>query len=310
MVGRARSKLGKRRRQKAAVPRITAPSHSVRVEGAGQRVYSLHHAVLVLLDGTIETLGSAQDDEAVHAARKACKRIRAALRLLRECLGPSVYRRENRNVRDAAKPLTGVRDAFMLRRVLRTLPARPAILQRALDSEYRGERQALERRGARAALKQLMATRGRLVELPAVDSEAASVIAGVKRIYKEGRRASSEARSREDRALHEWRKQAKYLVNQLELLEIVFDVEFKRLHRHAQRLAETLGDDHDLGVLTNEMRRHEEDEPSLSKQIEKRRAKLQAGAFRLGKRVYRHSAKHLETRLRARLSKSPHVTPR
>jgi CHAD domain-containing protein len=267
-------------------------------------VHSLHDAVLTLLDGAIETLRTDQDDEAVHAARKTCKRVRAGLRLLRECLGPDAYRRENRNVRDAAKPLAAVRDALILRAMSKTLSARSAILRRGLDSEYRRERHALERRGARTALEQLMATRERLIGLPAVDSEAASVIAGVGRIYRAGHKAFRKARSRDDQALHEWRKQAKYLLNQLELLETVFGTRFKKLCRHVDRLAETLGDDHDLDVLSGKMRRHEVDEPSLTKRISKRRSKLQARAFRLGKHVYGDSAKHLEAKLRTRLTTS------
>src|SRR5262249_2675480 len=53
-------------------------------------------------------------DEAVHAARKALKRARALLRLLRDALGSRVYRRENARLRDAARPLTAVRDARIL----------------------------------------------------------------------------------------------------------------------------------------------------------------------------------------------------
>jgi CHAD domain-containing protein len=141
-------------------------------------------------------------------------------------------------------------------------------------------------------------------ELPVIDSEAASVIAGVGRIYQAGRKAFRKARSRDDQALHECRKQAKYLLNQLDLLEAVFGARFVKLRRHADRLAETLGEDHDLDVLTSKMRRHEVDEPSLMKRISKRRSKLQARAFRLGKHVYRHSAKHLEASLRTRLPRS------
>jgi len=289
------------RRRHAIVRRATVRSLSVPFKVAAQPVYSLHDAVLTLLDGAIETLCCGQDDEAVHAARKTCKRIRAGLRLLRGCLGARAYRHENRIVRGAAKPLTAVRDAFMLRRMLRTLPLRAAIMRRSLDSEYRRERHALTHRGVQNALGQIMATRERLVDLPTVDSEAESVVAGVRRSYKAGRKAYSRARSGNDQALHEWRKQTKYLLNQLELIDAVFHAEFKKLHRRAERLTVTLGDDHDLGVLANRMRRQEVNEPSLTKQISKRRSKLQARAFRVGKHVYRHSASRLAAGLRARL---------
>lgn len=262
---------------------------------------SLHYAALNLLDGAIETLISSQDDEAVHAVRRAAKRSRALLRLMQRCMGPLAYRRENRRIRDAAKPLTAVRDAFMLRKSLRSMPNCPLALRRGLDAEYHQERNALESHGARAAVAQFLATREQLAELPASHSEVASIIAGLRKSYKAGRSACAQAKSRDDRALHEWRKQAKYLLNQLELLRVVFNVEFKNLHRRADQLADILGTDHDLGVLLSKLTFYDANNRSLVKHLKKRRHKLQARAFRLGKKLYRRSSKRFATALRARL---------
>src|SRR5262249_29644569 len=52
--------------------------------------------------------------EAVHDARRAFKKIRAALKLVRHELGNRVYQRENIRYRDAGRPLTEVRDAQVL----------------------------------------------------------------------------------------------------------------------------------------------------------------------------------------------------
>jgi CHAD domain-containing protein len=291
------------RRQPISRRAIASPL-SVPFKVATRPVHSVHDAALTLLDAAIETLRSGRDDGAVHAARKACKRVRAALRLLRECLGSDVYRRENKRIRDAAKPLTAVRDAFMLRKTLRAWPKRPPALQRGLDSEYRRERHALERRGARSALGRLTATREGLLDLPSIDSEAASVIAGVTSIYKAGRKTLRKARHRDDEVLHEWRKQAKYLLNQLGLLKSVFNAKFKKLHRRAADVAEVLGDDHDLGVLLTKLSASGAQDRSLMKNIKKRRRKLQALAFRRGKQLYRHSAKHIGAVMATRLLRS------
>jgi CHAD domain-containing protein len=283
--------------------------HALDSNVATRPVHSVHDAALTILDGAIETLRSNVDDEAVHAARKACNHVRAALRLLRECLGQEVYRRENQQVRDAAKPLTGVRDAFILRKTLRTLSKPPVALQRGVVSDYRKERQALERRGVRSALDQLTATRERLLDLPVIDlaaiaPEATSAIAGVRRVYRAGRKAHKNARYGDDEALHEWRKQAKYLRNEFGLLKSVFNAKFDKLHRRANELAEALGDDHDLGVLLSKLRAHEGQDRSLIKNIKKRRRVLQARAFRLGRKLYRHSAKRVEAAVAARLLSS------
>jgi CHAD domain-containing protein len=267
-------------------------------------LHSLHDAAVALLDHAIEALRRGTDEEAVHTARKSCKRVRAALRLLREGLGEREYRGDNKKVRDSARPLTAVRDAIVLRQTLGKLSKHAQSLQRDLEADYHRAWQVLERHGARTAVAQLLAIRERLIKLSRVDPEAASVIAGAKRVYKAGRKALCEARSRDDQALHEWRKQANYLLNQLELLQAVFNAKFRKLHDGAGRIAAALGDDHDLSVLISKLHPHEASERSLRKRIKKRRRKLQARAFRHGKRLYRHSAKHLEAALVAHLSKA------
>jgi CHAD domain-containing protein len=50
-------------------------------------------------------------DTDIHEARKAVKRARAALRLMRDALPQAAYRRENAALRDASRPLSSVRDA-------------------------------------------------------------------------------------------------------------------------------------------------------------------------------------------------------
>lgn len=267
------------------------------------RLHSLHDATLSLIDGAIATLSSCHDDEAVHIARKAAKRIRAGLRMMRECLGTAAYHRENRRVRDAAKPLTAVRDAFILRRILRKMPNRSAPVERGLKFEYERERQAFGRRGLQDALTGLRATRQHLRELRPIAPEAVSAVEAVGDTYRAGRKALVRAKSNDDQALHEWRKQAQYLLNQLELLRAVFGLDVKSLRRRADKLAAILGDDHDLSVLAAKLRRYDATTPRLIKHIEKLRRDLQRRAAKQGKKVYRHSAKHTKATIAAQFMK-------
>ena len=69
-------------------------------------------------------------DARIHDARKRIKRARAALRLLRDALGESVYQRENAALRDAARPLSEVRDAKILIDALDELARRQPQLDR------------------------------------------------------------------------------------------------------------------------------------------------------------------------------------
>src|SRR5215469_2034221 len=61
------------------------------------------------LDGSHEA-----NDEDIHDARKRIKQARATLRLLREALSRSDYRREDRTLQAAAHPLSLARDAKVL----------------------------------------------------------------------------------------------------------------------------------------------------------------------------------------------------
>src|SRR5262245_12474922 len=60
-------------------------------------------------------------DAAVHEARKSFKKVRAILRLVRPAIGERSYRYENTAFRDAARPLTEVRDAKILVETLDTV---------------------------------------------------------------------------------------------------------------------------------------------------------------------------------------------
>src|SRR5687768_12412723 len=60
-------------------------------------------------------------DEQIHTARKRLKRARADLRLLRDAIGKTAYARENAALRDAARPLSGVRDTRVLIETCETL---------------------------------------------------------------------------------------------------------------------------------------------------------------------------------------------
>ena len=267
----------------------------------GRRDHSLHDATLSLLDRAIDTLASDQGDEAVHIARKATKRIRAALRLLRGSLGPGKYHRENRGVRDAARPLTAIRDTFMLQRTLRSMTGAPPSVERGLQAEYRRERREFNRQGLRDALAHLTAARRNLSEFSPVVAETASAAEGLGNTYRAGRKALAKTKSNDDRALHECRKQAKYLLNELELLRAVFGLDAKRLRQQADRLAAILGDDHDLGVLSGKLRGYRAAAPSLVKQIAKRRLSLRRRAAQQGEKLYRDPAQRVEARIAARL---------
>ena len=140
-------------------------SGSAPLRGADVLMRNVRRFLLGELDGAIAKLESGDvSDRDVHAIRKALKRVRAALRLLRPSLGSAAYRRENAVVRDVARPLTRMRDAAILPQTLRRLQARPGAekalpremhLSRVLRQERRSARRQLEPRELKAAARSL-----------------------------------------------------------------------------------------------------------------------------------------------------------
>lgn len=253
-------------------------------------------------------------DDAVHDARKQLKRIRANLRLLRGALGPRSYRRENTWAREAARPLTEVRDARVLLETLRRLADhfrgeldRRALgrVRRALE-RYREEvrRRVLEEGDLLAETAALEGMGERLKRWP-VGRRGWSILgAGLGRVYRAGRDALRVARQDPSvENLHEWRKQAKYLRYQLEALRRTWPVALEGLAAEARTLADLLGDDHDLAILGQKLQGETERFPdrdtveALVELIDRRRAELQEEAWNVGRHLYGDRPKAFVDRL-------------
>jgi len=241
-------------------------------------------------------------DISIHDARKRIKRARAALRLVRDPLGGRWFRKENESLRDAAKPLSQIRDAKILVESLDTLARRATPSDRAALRSARadliahqlrvrgrviGRKQALK-----LALEALRSTRNRASEWPRGSRGWSGLGAGVRRVYRAGRKAFASARrGPSDERLHEWRKQTKYLWHQLEMLEPIAPTRIRVWEREAHQLSDCLGDDHDLALLAQHLRRAHrriapQDVRAVSLLIARRRRTFRTKAMRLGKRVY------------------------
>jgi len=251
----------------------------------------------------------------VHAARKELKKARATLRLVRDALGTSSYKKENAALRDAARPLGEVRDAEILLDSLKSIvghsAARAAKLplaqfQRSLTRSL-GESRArvLKKAGAvNRARKTLKAVRSRS-EHWHVGRHGWSILgSGLRRTYSLARRAFAQARARRsDESLHEWRKQIQYFMHQLQLFEPLEAGPFRRLSDRAHPLADLLGDDHDLAVLRERALEAHDVFPdaatrrTLLARIDRHRKALQNKALRLGEPLYKETPAAFTARL-------------
>jgi CHAD domain-containing protein len=205
--------------------------------------------------------GKPVSDKKIHDSRKAIKKARATLRLIRKGITAPAYRRENATLRDAARPLSAVRDARILLDSLDRLeklygpPATqsiPAALRRALQAEQREIRSnsASSRATLTKSRQRLTAAHQRISRLTLRNDSWATLEKSLRRTYRQARATMKAARSDPTpEKLHEWRKQAKYLWHQLQMLEPLWPGLIGELADQTHKLADYLGDDHDLAVL-------------------------------------------------------------
>lgn len=253
-------------------------------------------------------------DESVHSARKAIKKARAALRLLREGLDQEDYQKENAALRDAGRCLSPLRDAKSLMDALNAFRDRhPAELRHpgyvSLNRQLR-EKRMMKRRDLfqapdklRACIQSLRACSARVTLWKLSSLDPAMAAAGLQRIHRAGRRTFAGAREAgTPEALHEWRKQVKYLSNALSALDVSTSSQVAKTEERAGELADRLGDDHDLAELARYVALDADSmidaaaRKNLAKLIERERAKLRKSAYALGAKIYDEKPKHFVAR--------------
>ncbi|HWE08271.1 MAG TPA: CHAD domain-containing protein [Solirubrobacteraceae bacterium] len=249
---------------------------------------------------------------AVHAARKAVKKERSLLRLVRGAMAPKQRRRENAALRAAARELSAARDAEVMIDTLSRLSERyvgqlpegtfqeiRAQLEQARDAQ-RG--QLVESALRARAVQELGAVRVRVEDWKLRQGGWQAVEKGLSRSYRDGRSAFARARSRRSTAaLHAWRKRTKDLWYQERLLGEICGPAVAGQAKDAHHLADLLGDDHDLGGLRDTLTRGAvhaaADLDAVVRLIDHRRRQLQTEAFYLGDRVYAEKPKAFVRRM-------------
>ena len=254
-------------------------------------------------------------DEAVHQARKRCKKIRAVARLVRPVFG-NHYEFENAFFRDTADELGGLRDAQVL---LKTYDALTEANDGVDRRHFNSVRQRLVERSKEVA-SNTAAQNERLGKVRKRFSEARARIAswkldadgfnaiegGLLKTYVRGRKAMRLAYEQfSATAFHEWRKRVGYHRYHVRLLRNLWRPVFQPLRHELENLADLLGDDHDFAVLhaalTNKSAGfgNGKDLRSLLDLIDCKSAELREKARLLGERIYVDKPKQLGKRFRA-----------
>jgi CHAD domain-containing protein len=292
------------------------PGEEVRSEVVRCAVTQLDHAMTELTDGV-----DADPEAAVHAARKAVKKERSLLRLARGAIGTHQRRNQNGALRHAARTLSEARDAEAMLQTLDDLAERytgqlPERVFEAVRTPLHQRRDA-----QRAALAGSDLTARAVAELGAVRSAIEdwqlraggwdALQNGLDRSYSDGRTAFQQAQDHDSGdSWHQWRKRVKDLWYHQRLLSAVAGPACAGQAKDAHRLADLLGDDHDLVVLraaltaapgngSPDLGHAPADTDAVVELIDHRQQELRRQALQLGGRVYAEKPKAYVRRMRA-----------
>jgi CHAD domain-containing protein len=234
------------------------------------------------------------------------------LRLASRDVGGGEFERADGMLRNAGLQLAGAREAEVMLATLDSLIARhprkltrvPAVVTlraQLLDERERATGELLGESPLRGeVLTRLREVRAEVAGWHlAADGGVDALEAGLRHTYRQGRRRLRRVASGRRGGLrerHEWRKRTKRLRYGAQVLGL------ERLARHADELAELLGEERDLALLA---RRIERDRPGgksdrrmLLKRIERRRRKLRKRALARGRRLYRRTPAKFGKRMR------------
>ena len=241
-----------------------------------------------------DEVGEMKPEQAVHETRKALKRLRALMRLLRDELGEHTAAHENAVLRSAGVRLATARDTEVmvgtLDELVRSHPGKLA--HRSGVSRLRA-RLVAERDAAAAlalgdsatraeVLGDLRAARGRVAGWSLSDRDGTHAIEpSLKRVYRDGRnrREAALESGGDARSMHRWRKRVKDLRYAAEMLDRSDphgsrkaarkkrrasagkrrkgrkdSAYVHRLAHWADELGELLGEEHDLVMLAAQVR--------------------------------------------------------
>lgn len=257
------------------------------------------------IDKAIEALSVpvAERAEGVHQARKRFKELRALLRLVRKPLGAE-FKRENQRLRDFGRALAESRDSTamleswnLLAQRFAELFAEPGFKQARRRLQARARQGESDTVGLDEGIAQVIAelriARDRIDSWPLNGKGFALLAVGVERTYADG--CAELARVRldlSDEQLHQWRKRVKDHWYQTRLLAPSWPKLMQLRSDSLKRLADMLGDDHDLAMMQQLIRQQPQLfgdallAERLGNAIAQRRSELQSAALKLGGELF------------------------
>ena len=246
------------------------------------------------LDKIFLTIDNEKDrNEAVHDVRKRFKKLRAVVRLIRAELGEDSYKTLNTEFRDLAREIAPVRDSYVLLETLDLLKGEEELVEsvkeRLKEKHSHKKDEILKKEKKLFVIKdQINRFEPSVSEWEVSTNNFSSIKPGIKKVYKRGKRAlkileSGKATSAD---YHDFRKRVKYLWYQIRILRNSWNRALKPVSKELHKLSDILGDDHDLFVLSENLKELDsltnEEYSRLNKLIISKRKKFQKKSIKLG----------------------------
>lgn len=217
---------------------------------------SLEEVFLLCISYIKDKIGHPADMHvAIHETRRTLKRIRALLRMIRDETGYSDYYRENNYYRDLSARLSPLRDSYVLRKTLTDLHSR--FPEEFPEKEIWNINDSLQLRfeehfekftdqlgGFDRMIQDLELARSRVHDLCRLRNEFDAIRKGIRRVYSRGYRFLRIVQKKyEEEQFHEYRKNTKYLLHHMELIQPVYPKLIRAysstIDKHTQLLGNT-----------------------------------------------------------------------
>jgi CHAD domain-containing protein len=249
----------------------------------------------------LERIGEHLAAGEVHEARKRMKETRALLRLVRKALGDE-FVVENSWLRDAARSLTGARDAEAMIETLEKLRKKTddRVLRQDIGRAKRSIRARSRRLGVQTTVAEglLTAARARTPFPSDIPDRFSTIGMGLERTYGAGRRAFRRASvSHSPADLHTLRRRVKDHLYQVRLLRSAAPDLLEPYADAVKHLSDLLGEHHDLTLLRDSLDR--ERFARLLDLAEARREELEKKALALAPVVFAEEPGAWRDRMRA-----------
>lgn len=250
----------------------------------------------------------------VHEARKATKRLRAILQLLKPVLSRTDFNLALRTFEQIASMLADLRDAnsrlLAIEHLMKSFRDREEYASIVAVRNYlANELRNIEEHDFENVFEQIQQHTSYVeyqVQTWSIDKPGRKLIfKSIRRIYKNARNISTKAfSSNKMELLHDFRKQNKFLLHHIELIKQIWPEVMEAYIGEFSKLSDLLGEEHDLELLhsyidelthINEMT----DEAGIVLVIiNNRRLYLQNSIFHLQSKIYVDKPNNFKKRLR------------